>query len=258
MSLTTHSKFYFGTEVTDITTYIDFDEGAGELTATLNVGSYSIEDLANEVSRALNAAGGQTYTVAFDRTTRKFTISAAGAFSLLIGTGSHSGSTAFTLIGYTGNDVGPATSHVGDSVVGSEYVTQFILQSFVDGEHQQGPVYSSINKSASGAVEALSFGNEKFIDMNIKFANNYAHGSNAPIRQNLTGVTNLVTFMKWLVTKAPVEFMRDESAPETFETLTLESTPDDKNGMKFKLKELYDRGLPGYFETGVLKFRVME
>jgi hypothetical protein len=38
----------------------------------------------------------------------------------------------------------------------------------------------------------------------------------------------------------------------------LESTPEDAKGLKYKLKELYGQGLPGYFETGVLKFRVLE
>jgi hypothetical protein len=49
-----------------------------------------------------------------------------------------------------------------------------------------------------------------------------------------------------------MEFMENETDLSTFETLTLESTSEDKNGMRYKLKELYDQDLPEYYETGIL------
>lgn len=53
----TKSKFYYGHTIDSDNNLLDFKEGAGtELTATLNVGEYSLTDFVTEVARALNAA----------------------------------------------------------------------------------------------------------------------------------------------------------------------------------------------------------
>ena len=429
MSLLTHSKFYYGYEVTPAALYLDFDEGGGELTATLEIGSYTLTEFVAEVARALNEAGANTYTVTVDRATRIITIAADSSTDLLVEAGSHLGTTAWGLLGfttnasiitggggggggfnfenvvnasttadtvtnttapgdvwnagatsvesaagdgyvefktnaidggtmtgftegftgtfytqidyaiylpgpgenvqifesgaqvasglgtYTNSDVmrverigttiyyknsgntiytsgnpsadplyfqtsinGPsgapgdfggivdivtdfvstATDAIADVAAGSEYVTQFILQSHVKSEHSQGATYATLNKSASGKVEVVKFGDEYFMEANIKYATDYLYGASTPIRNNATGVADLNAFLIYLISKGPIEFMADEDAPETFEKMILESTPDDSKGLKYKLKELYGQGLPGYFETGVLKFRVAE
>lgn len=257
MSLKTHSKFYFGYEVSGDACNIDFKEGAGaQLTAVLKIGSYTLTDFVSELSRALNAIGTQTYTVSVDRTTRFITISAASAFTLLIASGTHLGTTAYGVAGFTGADTGSGTSHTGGAA-GSSYSTQFILQSHIDPADFQDVTYGTVNKSASGKVEVMSYGTESFMQGDFRYINNFDHGSSAPIRYNPTGIENLRTFMQYLVTKAPVEFMADETNPGSFISLLLESTPDDQNGLKYKLKEMYSQNLPGYFETGPLVFRVL-
>lgn len=257
MSLKTHSKFYYGFEVTDLALYLDFDEGGAELTAELEVYSYTLEGIAAEFSRAMNAVGGQEYTVTVDRATRKLTIAAPGAFSLRIASGSHIGATAFGLGGFTGADVGPDTSFEGGAA-GSVYSTQFILQSYVSSEHSRGAVYGTVNKSADGKVEVVKFGDERFMECEIKYVTDIDSGTGGPIRTNANGVLALNDFMQYLTTKGAIEFMADESLPDSFETFFLESTRDDNRGLKYQLREMYGRGLPGYFETGLLKFRVIE
>ena len=259
MSLTTRSKFYYGFEVSTDARKIDFKEGAGsELTATLDIGKYTLEQFAVVLATALNDAGSYTYTVSVNRTTRKLTVSAASTFNFLISSGSHHGTSAYGLGGFTGSDTGLATSHVSDTAAGSVYAVQFIIQSHVGADDFQNSVYGTVNKSASGKVEVVSYGTESFIQADIKYVTNINNGSDSPIRYNATGVANLRTFMQYLVTKAPLEYMPDEDTPTTYTPVILESTPDDPKGLKYKLKEAYDQGLPGYYSTGPLVFRVIE
>lgn len=258
MSLTTHSKFYFGYEIDSDNLYLDFSEGGPELTAVIPVGSYSLETIADAVAGALTEAGGQTYSASVNRITRKITISAPGNFELLVSSGSHLGSSAYSVIGFTGADLTGDDNYLGNQGAGSEYTTQFILQSYIPASNYQQAADAVVNKAASGRVEVVTYGTEQFIEMDLKFVTDIAQDASSPIRQNLSGVAALRTFLQFLVTKAPVEFMADEDDESTFETLILESTPLDQKGTGYKMRELYDRGLPGYFETGVLKFRVTE
>ena len=55
--------------------------------------------------------------------------------------------------------------------------------------------------------------------------------------------------------KNSLEFLPDVDTPTSFTNCILEKTPEDAKGTAFKLKELYSRGLTGYFESGNLQFR---
>jgi len=52
--------------------------------------------------------------------------------------------------------------------------------------------------------------------------------------------------------------MANTADRSTFEKVILESTGESKDGVGFKIKEMYDQGLPGYYESGTLVFRVVE
>ena len=62
---------------------LTFNEGGGNLTATLKDGNYTASSIASELKTKLDAAGGQVYTVTTDSINGKITISAAANFSLL-------------------------------------------------------------------------------------------------------------------------------------------------------------------------------
>jgi hypothetical protein len=49
MSLTTHSRFYYGFLVTTESKYLPFDEGSGELLAEVKVGAFTAEEMATEI-----------------------------------------------------------------------------------------------------------------------------------------------------------------------------------------------------------------
>lgn len=255
MSLTTFSVFYFYYEFNSDFQYIDFSEGGPDLQATVDFGEYTPTEMATAIEDALNNAGALTYTVTFNRQARTFTIAASGPFELLVNSGASSNK-AFSKFGFTGADRTGAATYTGGPA-GSEYLPQFILQDHVSTDNFQGLVSPSVNKSASGRVEVVRFGIEKFLRCNIKFATNMMIGGN-DFRYNANGVEDLQEFMQYLTQKKPVEFMPDTANRSTFQTFILESTPEDKTGTDYLLKELYDKGLPNIFETGVLTFRLIE
>jgi hypothetical protein len=256
----THSRFYYGFEVDTTNNAIDFDEGSGELSATLRSGSYTLTTFVEEISRALNAAGGDlTYEVSVDRETRLITISADGDFELLIASGSRSGTSIYSDMGFSGPDLSGDDSYTGSAAVGSEYTTQFWLQSYVSTEDWQESADAVVNESASGNIEVVRFGTRKFSEWDFQLITDQPTGVDNPVTRNRpTGVADLRTFMQFLVTKAPFEFMADEDDVETFETLILEATPESKEGTAYKLKEEFSRGMPGIYKSGILKFRKIE
>lgn len=256
--LETYSKFYYGIIVDDSNFYLDFDEGAGELTAELNAGAYSLTDFLTEIKRALDDAGTLTYTVTVDRSTRLITITSTASFDLLVATGSHFGTDGYSLIGFTGVDKTGLSTYTGTLACGSEFKPQFKLQSYISSEDWQQAADAAVNKTASGEVEVVNFGIEKFIQFQIKFQTGIDQGNCGPIKTDANGLDNLRDFLQYVMRRSPFEFIPDESAPNTYQKITLDSSPDSQTGTGYKIKEMYDKNLPGYYETSVLKFRLNE
>jgi hypothetical protein len=257
MSLRTFSIFYYGHTITSDNFNLNFDEGGGELTAVLNIGEYSFTDFAAEIKRAMDAVGSLTYTVTANRVTQTITITSTAAFDLLITTGTQAGTSAFGLMGFTGPDLSGLSTYTGNTISGSAYEPQFILQDHIPTTSWQSTVDTSINKAADGNLEIVTFGTEKFLQCNIKYITDIPQDA-VVIKSTSSGYANAVAFMQYITTRSPIEYMADINTRTTFQTVRLESTPDFSNGTGFKLKELYDKGLPGYFETGNLMFRLIE
>jgi hypothetical protein len=249
------SAFYYNFDIGNGNKNISFSEGAGELIATIQVGSFTASELAQRIKIALDLAGTNVYTVAFDRQNRSFAISSGSPFSLLVSTGT-AGASAYGFLGFTGPDRTGFSTYSG-GVSGDFYLPQFKLQDFISQDDYQKLVDPSINESADGRVEVVRFGISKFIQMNIKYATDKASDGKV-IRNNPTGVDDLRRFMQFLFLKKPLEFMPSVLDLATFTKIRLESTDFDGKGTGFKLKELYDKNLAGYFETGILVFRTLE
>ena len=258
MTVKTRSAFNYGHVIDSSNYQLNFNEGGPELTAELNVSSYSLGGFATKIERSLNAAGGQTYTVTVDRTVtnnRKLTISASSNFSLLISSGSNSSTSAFSLAGYTGADLGPGLSFTSDTPSGSEFRPQFLLQEFVDFEDDQSAVNSTVNEASSGVVETVSYGLAKRMTYNIVNQTELTQGDNNYIENNPTGVSDLRDFMVAITKKSTIEFIPDRNNPSVVTECYLERTPESGNGTAFRLKEQYNRTLADYFDTGALVFR---
>lgn len=252
---TSNSAFYFGIVITDSNRFLCFDEGNGELIASLRPGKYTPTGLMNEVARAMNeVAEDGVYTSELERYTRLLTISADISFDLLIATGS-SAASVFSTLGFTGADQTGLDAYTGSGPVGLSYRPQFRLQSWVEFEHNQKAVDSTVNVSASGQVELVRFGRFKLMEAEITFATDIFQPAGGPIMNNPNGISDLQTFMEYATEKGPMEFIPDVTNPEVFNNCILESTPESPQGVDFKIKELIARNLSGYFTTGILIFR---
>ena len=105
---------------------IVFNEGAGNITTTLNAGNYSASEMATEIERALDTDGTQDYTVTYDATTESFTITqngaGAGTFNIL-----WTASNADATLGFDNiddNAAGPLPlSHTSDFAANHAYIS---------------------------------------------------------------------------------------------------------------------------------------
>lgn len=261
MALSTFSVFYYGFTIDSTNNVMDFSEigGSSGLQATINTGSYTLTDFLSEVKTALDAAGTGTYTVSVSRTTRVLTITGpTGGFALLTNSGSSIGTSPWSLMGFSASaNYTGSTGYSGASGAGYEYLPQYFLQDYISSEDWEELVDVNVIESANGDIETFAFGTRNFIQANIMYANDYTQPDSLVIKTNATGVTALREFMQDITKKRPFEFMPDVSARSTYFEVLLESTPNAKDGTGYRLNELYTKGLPGYYETGNLVFRVL-
>ncbi len=255
-ALNTHSKFYYGWQITTANRYLDFNDGSAKV-ATLQVGTYSSGELATEIKKKMDAVSALDFTVLFDRTTREFTISSTSNFSLLFSTGANSGQSCAAVIGFDYTDHASAMTFTSDFSSGYEYKTQFYIQSYKDTATNRKAIDGVVNKSASGQVEVIKFGNERFMEADFNFITDIVQADGSIVRSNQNGRADFIQFIEWCTEKAPVEFMKNEDDVTEFQKFILESTPADSKGLDYDLIETYDKGLPYYYKSGVLKFKLI-
>ena len=259
MALSVYSKFYYGFKITENACAIDFVDGTGVHEAILTVGTYTLAGIVAELSRAINATGGQAYTVTVDRATRKISISADEPFELLCENGANQYQTAFPLLGYTGGiDLAGETSYEGEDGAGFEYEAQFPLQSYLPTWANKRPISGAKKKTATGIVEAVRIGLERRMECELLYVTDIPHPQDHIIRTNVEGVSALVKFLDYATTLAQVEFMEDGQKPDEFEVLVLDVTEDSPDALGYKLREQYDEDLPDYYRTGKLTWYAVE
>ena len=252
MTIQTRSKFYYDFQINKDQYKLAFNEGGPLLRASLNVKRYAMSELATEVARAMTDVGGQEYSCTVDRVTRVFTISAPSNFTLKF---TDSDADANQVIGFSDVDLTGSNSYSGDFAAGKEFIPQFKLQDFIDFSDNQEASSASVQKSASGKVEVVSFGLDEFASLNIQYQTDQTMPNGAPIESNPNGVSDLRNFMIYAITKGNFEFIPDRDAPGNYSKVILERSATNQQGVGFRLKELYGRGLPGYFESGRIILR---
>jgi hypothetical protein len=259
MTIRTRSVFYFVEEITEENFSLNFIEPNAdnvELNAKLGIGSYTMSDLAIEVENKLNQTGQVTYNVTFDRDTRIMTIAGDDLFNILASSGSNIGITAWATIGFTTDQTG-LSSYNGDSAFGSEYLPQYFLQDYIDKNDNLDNIQSSINESASGDVEVVTFGDLRFYEFNIRWITDTLPKSGSWLEYRENAVQKARDFLTFCIRKQDLEFMPDRDTRGTFDKVILESTRASRNGTGFLLRELTGQGLDEYYETGRLRFRVL-
>lgn len=255
MALNTKCKFYFGVVIEQDSNYFDFDDGAGEVSFSIPSGYYSPTEIVDIVSSNLNSVGSKSYSCYFNRQSRSVVISCTSNFKILIATGKHSGATIYKSIGFTSLfDLIGNSSYTSNLVIGIEYRPQFYLLDYIPLGHNIKSVQASINETGSGSVEVIKYGTKRFLEFSIELITNRIIHNTQSFESSITAVDDVLTFLNFAISKSKIEFMEDVSNVEKFNTIILESTEADQNGVGFKLQEQLDYG-EGFYKTGKLVFR---
>lgn len=255
----TRSMFYYGFQVTAQYTLLAFDEGSGELTASLKPGFYSSAQFMIEVKRAMEEVGENDYSVTFDRVTRQVTISSPDPFDLLTNSGTGSGQGPYETLGFSSLvDLTGTNTYTSDGPCGKSYRPQLMPQSYVSTDQKQKSVDATVNISTSGKVEVVRFGVSKFMSLELMYITNRLQPVGSVIESDPSAIENYLSFIQYAVQKAYVEFMPDRDRPDLFQVFILEKTDEDDKGTGYMLTEEYARGLDGYHKSGKLEFRLQE
>lgn len=253
-TILTRSKFYYGAEITKTTNALDFDEGGSELNATLTIGDYTMQELANEMARAMSEVGALTYTGLFDRTTREITISSTSTFTLRTLTGSRAAQSAYEMLGFNvaANYTG-ASTYDGELMAAFEYVAQYPFDKYVSAEHSRVKEQGTANVSATGVTQLISFAEGARVELNMRLITDKVLGAcQSNFFNNVNGVSDFLDFMETIMRKGKLELMPDVDTPATFIKLILESTKEDRAGLRFELKNMKTLDV---YESGTLVFR---
>jgi hypothetical protein len=256
MSINTYSAFTYGHTITEDNQWINFSEnGIDELSAQIDIGAYTLGEFASKVASALNEVGTLNYTCEVNRETLKLTISADSNYWIYVTTGTNVSISAYGLMGYS-TDRSNVNNQEGDNISGSVYEPQTPLQKFVDFDDNVKFNQSSVNESASGVVEVVSYGTINMMECEIPLCTDIT--PQLYIKENASGVADVRAFMLYAISKAPIEFIpnySDGNKDAGIVECILEKTPEDSKGTGFKLKEQYAKKLIGYYSTGKLMFR---
>ena len=250
-TLKTLSKFYYGHTVTLDNSSLDFDEGGPEIQGDLKIGSYTLDEYRAEFQRVLRTFGTQDYVVTVDRDTGILSVTAPNPFSLLPATGSRIGTGVWNMAGFDPVDQTGTTIN-GDFRSGKVYRPQFLLDNYTSPEHYRLKESAAVNVSASGDVQTLQFGDGARMKCNIIAITDKLGLKIDPWYENSNGITDALDFLNYIITKAKIEFMPDESISGTFYKLLLDSTKTDRNGVAFELQNMKT---PDVYQSGDLTFR---
>ena len=250
MTLFTRSKWVFGHNVTQDNQNITIVEGLDTFVIAIDVGSYTFTEFASQIQFQMNEVLTETYTVTTNRDAQTLTIDSTGTFDLLIFSGN--ASSLFPLMGFTGADLTGVSSATSDSMSGENYTPQIPLQDFINFDNDQAASLSSVNTSASGRVQAVRFGINKFMTCNIRWVHD-TDSVKTFLEADPNAESNLRNFLEYATLKRRLEFVPNVGDNSTFTPCILESTRSSRDGTGFQIREI--QNLAGWYESGRLRFR---
>lgn len=253
MALKKKSAFLYGLEVTANNRSIDFKavSGGPQISASLNLGFYSLTDLITAIAAAMNSADfNNVYTVSVNRTVNsgtenRITISTNGSYlSFLFGSGTRAASTIAPLIGFTSTDKTGSTTYTGSFSSGTFVLPKEFGYNYIPQEMNR-KVFGSLNITASGDKEAIVFQIQKFFQVQFKY------------EPEAYVISDWTPFMTWAIQQKPLEFTPDLSAPSVVLNCTLEKTGADSKGLSYMFKEMLPQ-FPFFYDSGLMTYRVKE
>lgn len=250
MALTSQSLFLYGISVDVTNNLIDFRAvSAGPvLTATLNIGNYTLSGLLREFKRAMEAADpAHLYSGSANRTTsggtqNRITLSTNSAYlDLLFLSGIGNAATACFLFGFTKTDKTGNTTYTGSSTAGTPLVSELVGYNYLGPEFMR-QVFGSVNVSSNGTKEALVWSIQQWISVEFK---------HEPMAK---AISEWVLLIDWMIQQKEFEFTPEISNSGTLYEVTLDGSEMDSKGLGFKLPEMLP-DFPFYFRTGNIKMR---
>lgn len=261
MALKNYSAFYYGHTVTKSNRVLNFRDAGlvspDQYASYVDFGSYTLTQFGDKVAQAMNKVGAQEYAVTLDRVTRKFTISAAANFEILLDTGSQKSISVLSLLGFNTNvDLTGSNTYTADSPSGDAYITQTPLKNFSDFDKNKEKAEAAVKTTPAGITEVVSYSVLERLKFDLPLITNYI--PQRYIRESATGVEEAVHFMDYAIGKAPLEFIYDYTQPENFVSCILDKTKQSRKGVGFELREKVKDSLPNYYELTGLEFLKIE
>ncbi|NDD53824.1 hypothetical protein EBZ39_08080 [bacterium] len=253
MALRQKSSFLYNLQITSANSSLDFKTSAlgAEKNATLNTGTYSLQDLGAEVVRALQAADPiNTYSYSINRnlvggTQNRLTISTVtGTFlSLLFGTGSRIVTSVGPTLGFAATDQTGLLSYQGTSSCGTILLPTFVGYTYLSPTYIQKMIGNS-NISAAGFKETIYFATHKFFQVEFKY------------EPEIKVTNEWAPFMQWAAKGRPLEFCPDITVPNTVFNCTLEKTSYDGKGLGYQFREMLP-DFPFLYTSGQMIYRII-
>jgi hypothetical protein len=249
--------FLYGLDVTDNNKYVNFKTSnlGNEITAVLNIGNYTCTQFMAELKRAVELADGtNTYIFSLDRTinsgsSNRMHVTTSGSYlDILFGTGTNSANSPAVLMGFSNNDYTGSTTYTGFTNAGNILYPDFPTYDYL-GPDDIVTNDGVKNISASGIKETIVFAQMYFFQGQWKYVTDFGLS---------TQKSEWQTFLKYATKQLKFEFEPSvQEDPDVYYQCTLESTPGDSNGMGYRLSQMRGEGLYRFYDTGVMKFRVI-
>lgn len=257
MALNDIPSFLYGYDVNDFNKYINFQKVSlgPVLTATMNIGNYTATQFMAEVKRAMEFIDGTNlYTLTLNRTinsgrSNNMTISTSGSFlSILFNTGANAATSPRDLMGFAHTDLTGSTTYTGGFQSGTIWIPQFATWNYLSPDEmvEQDGVK---NVTSTGIKETLVFAQMSFFQGEWR----YITDNDGSFQK-----TQCENYLKYATKQLKFEYAPSiNEDPTHFFQATLESTPADGNGLKYRLEQMNKVGLYRVYQTGIMKFRVV-
>lgn len=251
MALTAPSRFLYGYEITPNNSSLDFRAvlSGPILQATITLGYYSLTSLMEEIKRQMQAVDtAHVYTVSADRsvaggTQVRVSIQTNGTYlDLLFASGPRTFTTIAPMLGFLTVDRTGSTSYQSQGTSGIVVITTLYGYNYLNSDHLRKN-FGVVNVSASGQKETITFGLQRFWQVQFKY-----------IPSNEWN-TNWVNLMTWMIRQRRIEFCPEITSPNTILEGTLESTGEDGKGLAYRATEMLP-DFPNFYDAGLMRFRV--
>lgn len=258
-----YSKFVYGYTLDATNNLLPIKVGATEYQVYIPIGKYSGTTLAAAIKTACEyMIPTQTFTCTYNLSTRKFYISCNVSFNILFATGVIIANSCASVIGFNATDKTvflnpPLFDFQSDNASGNVYSPQFPLQSYNKLGTIKKLTDPVVNKTSDGEIEMVYYGEENYIEFEIKYITELQYPSGSLIRNNQSALSELKSFLNYSILKNIITFYPDENSTDVINIRLDKTSEDSTNGTAYRIEEEYSANMPNYYKTNKLTWRVI-